>query len=272
MHPSPQPAENAPEVSPERHPERRPGERPRPVERPDAYQLHLLPPEPAAAPPEETGGGPLRVHLSLRDTAVFRTVWGAVSRQPGVQVVSTVSSAPIEADVRVEAITPPYERSAEGDPGGNPSGVARLLAVIPDETDEALAAALSRGAWAAVREGSIADSLVSDLLAIGRGECPILRVAAGRGSLAAALLQRYRRHGEDGASGLALPNPLTGRETAILGAIARGQTSPAIARQFGIGVQTVKNQVARIFHKTGAHTRPEAVNVANRHGWLADAT
>jgi len=271
VHPSPQPAESIPEVSPERRSGRRPGERPRPAGRPDAYQLHLLPPEAAAARPEGTGDGPLRVHLFLRDTAVFRTAWAAVSREPDVRVVSTVFSAPVEADVRVEAISPPYEGSAEGDPGANPSSAARVLAVIPDETDEALAAALSRGAWAVVREGSIGDSLVSNLLAIGRGECPILRAAAGRASLAAALIRRYRRREGSGTSGPALPNPLTGRETAILGAIALGQTSPAIALRFGIGVQTVKNHVTQIFRKTGARTRPEAVNVANQYGWLAEA-
>ena len=297
-----QPAEVASGVRPERYPQRRSERRPeparstsrtsgdgedvrergpgkgprkRPVERPegagtgaDSYQLRLFPPAPPVAPSEAPGAGPLRVHLLLHDTAVYRAAWVAVSGQPAVQVVSTVSATSVEADVRVEAVDPSDDRPAEGNPRADLRGAVRLLAVVPDDTDEALAAALSRGAWAAVREADIPLRLVFDLLAIGRGECPILRVAAGRAPLAAALVGRYLQDGERGLSGPRQPSPLTERETAILEAIAQGQTSAAIARRLGIGIQTVKNHVAQVLLKAGARTRAQAVRVADRHGWL----
>ena len=238
-----------------------------------SYQLRLFPAAPSVAPSEEPAAGPILVHFLLPDAAVLRTAWAAVSRESGLQVVSTVSgvsATSAKADVRVEAVAPPHQGPAEEDAGSDPRGTARLVAVVPDETDEALAAALSRGAWAAVREADIAVRLVPALLAVGRGECPILRVAAGRARLAAALVRRYRQDGERGSSGRALPSPLTGRETAILGAIALGETSSIMARRFGIGVQTIKNHVAQIFRKTGAHTRAGALAAAMRHGWLAE--
>jgi len=231
-----------------------------------SYQLPLFSPVPGVAPSEKPGAGPLRVHLVLPDAAVNRAAWAAVSGQPGVQVVSGVV---VEADVRVETVAPSQDGPAEGNPGAGPHGTARLLAVIPDETDETLAAALSRGAWAAVREADIPLRLMPDLLAVGRGECPILRVAAGRASLAAALVRRYRQDGKSTPSPRR-PNPLTGRETAILQAIACGQTSSAIAGRLDIGVQTVKNHVTQVLRKVGARTRAQAAAVAVRHGWLAN--
>ena len=295
MHP-PRPAEVTPEAHLERCPERHPEPRPDPAgpiprtsdelretdggapvaERSDApgrgaasYQLRLFSPAPSIAPSEEEPGtGPVRVHLCLPDAAVLRTAWAAVSGQPGLQVVSTVSVTPVAADVRVETVAPPRDRPAEESSGASPPGAARLLSVIPEETDDALRGALSRGAWAAVREADIPARLVPDLLAVGRGECPILRVAAGRPALAAALVRLCRQDGARNPSVPTVPSPLTERETAILEAIALGHTSATIAQWLGIGVQTVKNHVAQALRKTDARTRAAAVAAAYRHGWL----
>ena len=237
-----------------------------------SYQLPLFARALAGTPSEEPDAGPVRVHLILRDTAVLRTAWAAVSGQPDVQVVSTVSAASVKADVRVEAVAPLRDGPVEGSPEADPLDGGRVLAVVADETDESLAAALCRGAWAAVREADISTRLLPDLLAVGRGECPILRVAAGRPALAAALVWRYRRDGAHGSSAPPQPSPLTKRETAILEAIAVGQTSAIIADRLGIGLQTVKNHVAQVFRKTGTHTRAEALATAARHGWVVNGS
>ena len=189
-----------------------------------------------------------------------------------MQVVSTASTISVEADVRVEVVAPPHHGPEAGNPEANRPGGARLVAVVPDETDETLATALSRGARSVVREADIPVRLVPDLLAVARGECPILRTIAGRPPLASALVRAYRQDGEHSTRGPTLPSPLTERETAILGAIALGQTSPAIAERLGIGVQTVKNHVTHILRKTEAGTRAGAVAAAARHGWLADGS
>ena len=251
----------------------------RPLEGPDApgrgvdsYQLRLFAPVLAGTPSDEPDAGPVRVHLILRDTAVLRTAWAAVSGQPDVQVVSTVYAASVKADVRVEALAPLHTGPAEESPETNARDGGRLLAIVADDTDESLAAALRRGAWAAVREADISARLLADALGVGRGECPILRVAAGRPALAAALVWRYRQDGEHGSSAPPRPSPLTKRETAILEAIALGQTSATIADRLGIGIQTVKNHVAQVFRKTGTHTRAEALAVAVRHGWVVNGS
>jgi two-component system, NarL family, nitrate/nitrite response regulator NarL len=53
-------------------------------------------------------------------------------------------------------------------------------------------------------------------------------------------------------------DPLTAREREILGFVARGDSSPAIARQLGIAENTIKAHLANIYRKTGARNRVQA--------------
>lgn len=58
---------------------------------------------------------------------------------------------------------------------------------------------------------------------------------------------------------------LTPREEEILGLVARGESSPAIARDLGLAEGTVKAHVANIYRKTGAHNRVQATHFYLRH-------
>ncbi|MBM3956849.1 MAG: response regulator transcription factor [Gemmatimonadetes bacterium] len=231
-------------------------------------QLPLFPAEASATGAGEEVAGALRIQLLLSRPATLRAAWAAVNGHPGVQVVSTGPGASAEADVTVEAVSPCVDGRPGSTLGADAPNAARRLAIVPDETDEAFDAALSRGAWAVVAEMDIPLRLLPSLLAIGRGECPILCDAAARPALARPLLRGYRRDGDACSSMSAEPNPLTEREAAILEAIAAGQTSAAIARRLGLGVQTVKNHTTQILRKTGAHTRAEALAAAVLHGWV----
>ncbi len=55
---------------------------------------------------------------------------------------------------------------------------------------------------------------------------------------------------------------LTLRESQILGCFRRGLADKEIAVEFGIGVQTVKNENTRLFQKLGVHNRYDASRVA----------
>jgi DNA-binding NarL/FixJ family response regulator len=62
--------------------------------------------------------------------------------------------------------------------------------------------------------------------------------------------------------------PLTPREREVLSLVARGATNPEVAEQLGVGEETVKTLLSRIFLKLGVRRRAEAVAVAQRAGLL----
>ncbi|GAA2314190.1 hypothetical protein Scani_80800 [Streptomyces caniferus] len=66
-----------------------------------------------------------------------------------------------------------------------------------------------------------------------------------------------------------LPEPLTAREVEVLALIAQGLSNAEIGERLYLGRATVKTHINRIFAKTGARDRAQAVRYAYRTG-LAD--
>lgn len=64
----------------------------------------------------------------------------------------------------------------------------------------------------------------------------------------------------------ALPDGLTAREAEVLGLIASGLSNREIAERLYLSNATVKTHVNRIFAKTGARDRAQAVRYAFEHG------
>jgi DNA-binding NarL/FixJ family response regulator len=62
--------------------------------------------------------------------------------------------------------------------------------------------------------------------------------------------------------------PLTPRERDVLRLVAAGSTNAEVAAQLGLGDETVKTLLGRIFLKLGVRRRAEAVAVAQRAGLL----
>jgi DNA-binding NarL/FixJ family response regulator len=59
---------------------------------------------------------------------------------------------------------------------------------------------------------------------------------------------------------------LTRREAEILSMMARGMANPEIASTLYLSSHTVKSHINRIFSKTGAVDRNDAVRYARQHG------
>ncbi len=63
--------------------------------------------------------------------------------------------------------------------------------------------------------------------------------------------------------------PLTDRETEVLGRLAAGLTNKEIATALGISVPTVERHLANLYSKIGARHRVDATTYALRHGLVA---
>ena len=62
------------------------------------------------------------------------------------------------------------------------------------------------------------------------------------------------------------PVELTAREREVIGLIARGKSDAAIAETLSLSRNTVRNHVARLYAKIGAHNRGEAIVWARDRG------
>lgn len=87
----------------------------------------------------------------------------------------------------------------------------------------------------------------------------ILRAVAGGG---AAFDHRHPRRQPGEAA-------LSRRERDVLRLVARGATNREIAESLGIGSETVKTLLARVFAKLGVRRRVEAVTVGRERGFIA---
>lgn len=64
------------------------------------------------------------------------------------------------------------------------------------------------------------------------------------------------------------PSPLTGKETDVLRAAARGESTAAIARSLFLSEGTVRNHVSSAIGKLQVSSRADAVRAATENGWL----
>jgi LuxR family transcriptional regulator, maltose regulon positive regulatory protein len=76
------------------------------------------------------------------------------------------------------------------------------------------------------------------------------------------------RRGQDGAGGVGLLAPLSGRELEVLGLLAAGKPNQAIAEELVVTAETVKSHVGHILDKLGAANRTQAVARARELGLL----
>lgn len=128
----------------------------------------------------------------------------------------------------------------------------RALAVTMHTDGETVRQAFLAGAAGYVVKGASRDELVSAIRAVARGERYIHSAVAG------AVLDdslRWLRHGA----------PLSPREREILRLLAGGRGAPAIARELGISVNTVRRHIANLSEKLGVHGRVALARYALEH-------
>ena len=113
-----------------------------------------------------------------------------------------------------------------------------------------------------------ASGFLSKTRSLGEVTAAVRAAAVGEATvspeLLARLLPRLSR-----TSGVRLQE-LTEREREVLGLLADGLTNAAIAERLVVSVHTVRNHIANLSTKLGAHSKLEALSIAVRDGLLPD--
>lgn len=149
---------------------------------------------------------------------------------------------------------------------GGVAATREMRAEIPDVEvialtsvleDEAVTGAIRAGAIGYVLKNTEADELRQAIKSAAAGQVHLSPEAAAR------LVREVQIPGS--------PEALTERETAVLRLVAKGQANKQVARELGIGEQTVKTHVSNILGKLQLQSRTQAALYAVERG-LVSAT
>ncbi len=137
----------------------------------------------------------------------------------------------------------------------------QVLVLTTYADDESLFGALQAGARGYLTKDASAEEIEQAIRALVAGETHLDPVVQQR--LVAAVLDTKPT---PVAPAQPLPDDLTPREVEVLELIASGLSNTEIAEALVVSQATVKTHVNRIFYKTGARDRAQAVRYAYQHG------
>jgi DNA-binding NarL/FixJ family response regulator len=143
----------------------------------------------------------------------------------------------------------------------------RVLVLTTYADDEFLFPALQAGARGYLTKDATAEEIEQAIRAVIAGQTHLDPTIQQR--LVTAVLDQPppTPAGEPApASEANLPDELTPREAEVLKLIAAGLSNNEIADQLVLSNATIKTHVNRIFYKTGARDRAQAVRYAYQHG------
>jgi DNA-binding NarL/FixJ family response regulator len=133
-----------------------------------------------------------------------------------------------------------------------------IVVLTASAADHVLMAAIEGGASGFLSKTRSLDEVTAAVRAAAAGESVISP------EMLARLLPRFQRSGAHG------PDDLTDREREVLALVAEGLSNAAIAERLVVSVHTVRNHIASLSAKLGAHSKLEALSIALRQGLLPD--
>jgi DNA-binding NarL/FixJ family response regulator len=214
---------------------------------------------------------PIRVLVADDQRVVRDGLTMLVGLIDGVEVIGTASDG-IEAvqrarderpDVVLMDLRMPRMEGAEA--------TRQIRATAPDThvlvlttyaDDESLFPALQAGARGYLTKDASAEEIEHAIKALMAGQThldPAIQQRLVAAALDASPISATRPHPS-------LPDDLTPREAEVLKLIAGGLSNAEIAQALVVSGATVKTHVNRIFSKTGARDRAQAVRYAYEHG------
>ena len=131
-----------------------------------------------------------------------------------------------------------------------------VLVLTGSSSDDVLVRALQAGAAGFLSKTRSLAEVTSAVRAASQGEASV------SAEMLARLLPRLTR--------VSAPTPtLTPREEEVLAMLAQGLSNAAIATELTLSVNTVRNHVANLSAKLGAHSKLEAMSIAIQRGLLS---
>lgn len=134
----------------------------------------------------------------------------------------------------------------------------RIVVLTASAAEHVMVAAIEAGAAGFLSKTRDIAEVTAAVRAAALGESVISP------ELLARLLPRLQR------GGAASRTDLTEREREVLALVAEGLSNAAIADNLTVSVHTVRNHIANLSTKLGAHSKLEALSVALRQGLLPD--
>jgi len=136
-------------------------------------------------------------------------------------------------------------------------GTQSLLLLSEDEGATSRLRSLSVRGWGVVPPDAPSEELGAAVAAVAQGLTVLPK------SLAERLLD------EPAAAVEELSEPLTARESQVLGLLGGGLSNKMIARELHISEHTVKFHISSLYSKLGVSNRAEAVSQGARHGLIS---
>lgn len=181
----------------------------------------------------------------IRDLPDYELVGLAVTGPQALSMAQATQPEVVLLDYHLpgydaEVLAPRLRQAAPG---------AKIVILTSDTTDDSMVRGVRAGADGYLTKDRALDDVVQALAAVSRGTSALTDA------------QRERAQATPDPSGALA---LTQREIEILRLLAHGRDSLAIADALSISANTVRTHLQNIFAKLGAHSKLEAVTIANR--------
>lgn len=149
--------------------------------------------------------------------------------------------------------------------GDGVAAIAELRALRPTMNVVVLTAAAAEDVLVQAVDAGAAG-FVSKTRGLAEVTAAVRAAAEGEVTISPELLSRLLSK----LAGAPGPDPsLTRREREVLSGLAQGMSNAAIAEELTVSVHTVRNHIANLSTKLGAHSKLEALSVAIRRGLIA---
>jgi len=207
----------------------------------------------------------IAVHIAISDSRLETAINNLLARSARFSVVKSSIGYNTASDVRIIDQIPDLMWYQELDETPQP----KLLFIGVERSSKTMMKAVCAGAWAYVTTSINAQELEETICSlVDQPGSPLLKQLASRKDTAVQVLRELSERRDDRARFHQVENRLTDNEMQILQLVAQGETSKDIGKLVGLGEQTIKNYLVKIFEKTNARNRAHAVALAAQNGWL----